>query len=481
MNLRTRFALAAAALVMAVLATSGAILFAVEHRHLVRQWQEREIDTALRFASVCREAGLDDNDLMIVNYARGLTEQPEVAYALFASPSGIALYHTSAELIGQPLDDPATRRSLDAPGLLVQSFRDPVWGPVADVSLPVTHGASRMGAARLGFKEDVIRKAVNDALWGAAHRWAAVGAACVVLGVAGAFALAGSLTRPLRLLEQGAQVIGEGRLEHRIPVGRPDEIGRVSERFNEMAAALAKLDEMKNGFVASVSHELRSPLAAIKSYVGVMLKGQTGALPEQTREYLTVVAQAADRLHGFINDILDLAKIEAGMASVTLEPVELAPLAREVATLFQPQAAQGGCAIEVRIPESLPPVHGDRERLRQVLTNLVANALKFTPEGGRVAVRAAAADGGVVCSVEDTGVGIPEEYLTRIFNKFEQARHPNQLRRAKGTGIGLTLAKGIVEAHGGRIWVESRVGEGSAFRFTLSAAPGGAAPRRTAP
>ncbi len=228
---------------------------------------------------------------------------------------------------------------------------------------------------------------------------------------------------------------------------------------------LERANRLKSEFLASVSHELRTPMNAIIGYTKLMLDGLDGDLTEQQVADLQRVAQAADNLLGLINGLLDLAKIEAGKMELNAEEVDVQTVVEEVIELVRPQAEAKGLGLEMDVPRMLPAAFADRARVRQVLVNLAANAVKFTDHGS-VTVAASTADGWITLSVSDTGVGISPEAQTYIFDEFRQA-DSSTTRRYGGTGLGLAISKRLVALHGGRIWVDSALGSGSTFRFTL--------------
>jgi signal transduction histidine kinase len=228
---------------------------------------------------------------------------------------------------------------------------------------------------------------------------------------------------------------------------------------------LERANRLKSEFLASVSHELRTPMNAIIGYTKLMLDGLDGDLTEQQMADLQRVAQAADNLLSLINGLLDLAKIEAGKMELNSEEVDVRLVVEEVIELIRPQADTKGLALEMDVSRALPTAFADRARVRQVLVNLAANAVKFT-ERGSVTIAVAAADGWLTLAVSDTGVGISPEAQVYIFDEFRQA-DSSTTRRYGGTGLGLAISKRLVALHGGRIWVESVAGSGSTFSFTL--------------
>ena len=232
---------------------------------------------------------------------------------------------------------------------------------------------------------------------------------------------------------------------------------------------LKELDKMKSDFVSNVSHELRTPLTSIKGSVDNMMDGLTGQLNEKQSRYLTRIKSNADRLTRLINDLLDLSRIEAGKIDLNPAVLPLVVLAKEVAEGLRPVATEKLISLEVASADPGVIAWADRDKVTQVLINLIGNAVKFTPSHGevRVTIERNGAEW-VQTSVVDTGPGIPLEEANRIFDKFYQIAHISK-QKARGTGLGLAISKALVEMHGGRIWVESAVGRGSTFSFTLPA------------
>ncbi len=231
---------------------------------------------------------------------------------------------------------------------------------------------------------------------------------------------------------------------------------------------LRHLETVRRDFIANLSHELRTPLAALQALTETL---QDGALDDPTaaRRFLSRMADEVAALSRLVRDLLDLARLEGGHAALQLRPeapAELLRLAAERATLA---AQQAGITLTVEAAPHLPPVLADRARLLQVLANLVDNALRFTPEGGRITLGAAASSQGIRFWVQDTGIGIAPEHLPRLFERFYKV---DPARQRRGTGLGLSIAKHIVEAHGGQIGVESTPGQGSTFWFVLPPASG---------
>jgi PAS domain S-box-containing protein len=232
---------------------------------------------------------------------------------------------------------------------------------------------------------------------------------------------------------------------------------------------LKELDRMKSDFVSNVSHELRTPLTAIKGSVDNMLDGLTGSLNEKQVRYLARIKSNTDRLSRLINDLLDLSRIESGRIEVRSTTLTLTALAEEVAEHLKSLAAEKLIRIEVPSPDPKVTAWADRDKVTQVLVNLIGNAVKFTPQNGKVTVALEKnGDDYVQISIDDTGPGILPEEKNKIFSKFYQFADIDK-QKPKGSGLGLAISKALVEMHGGRIWVESEVGKGSTFYFTLPA------------
>ena len=233
--------------------------------------------------------------------------------------------------------------------------------------------------------------------------------------------------------------------------------------------ALRQLEQVRTEFVANVSHELRTPLTAIQGYLETLLGGAMDD-PAHARRFLEVVFRHTERLGRLLNDLTDLSNIELGRVSLHRGPVALAEVVEGTLEIVRAKADAGGVRLEARLPADLPAVQADRDRLAQILINLVDNAVKYTPRGGQVTVEAAAGAGLVEVAVVDTGVGIPPADLPRITERFYRVDRARS-RELGGTGLGLAIVKHLVAAHGGTLAIESRPGEGTRVRVTLPAAP----------
>ena len=279
---------------------------------------------------------------------------------------------------------------------------------------------------------------------------------------------------PLQRIMQASQRIADGHYEERVEVpgdiGRDelDELAQLALRFNQMAARLDQIESMRRQLIGDVAHELRTPLTVIK---GTMEGLIDGVLPADSEIYQQV-HQEADRLQRLAADLQELSRVESGAVPLNLEPVAVDRLIKMVTERMERLFTDKDVELRTHLPDPLPPVQGDVDRLMQVLVNVVGNALQYTPAGGQVEISARRQDGFVVLVVQDSGIGIPAEHLPHVFTRFYRV-DKSRARTSGGSGIGLTIAKSIVEAHGGQIWVESPgSGKGSTFSFTLPVAAG---------
>ena len=300
-----------------------------------------------------------------------------------------------------------------------------------------------------------------------ARKMAIVMAATAILFVISiSYSITRSITRPLTLLLDKTQEISRGVFDCNLNIPSPPEIMQLTAGFNAMCAELKRVDKMKSEFFSSMSHELRTPLTSIKEGVSLLQDGVGGAITDKQNKLLGILSDESKRLINLVNSLLDLSKMEAGMMTYHFDQESIAPLIERATREMVPLIEAKKIALTKKIDEKLPEIRIDRERMLQVLRNVVGNALKFTPGGGQVKILAQQINGEVKVSVTDTGPGVPKENLSSIFDKFHQApfRHPGQ---SKGTGLGLAIAKHIIQAHGGRIWAESEPGKGSSFVFVL--------------
>jgi len=305
--------------------------------------------------------------------------------------------------------------------------------------------------------EDRFASGVTQSLW-----LSALTAGALALALGGL--LSWQIVRPLRWLAQGARRVAAGELGHRVKVSSKDEIGQVAVAFNGMAEALERDEQARRNLLADVAHELRTPLAVIEGTADAILDG----VFEPTPERIQAIKEEAALLAQTVADLRDLSLAEAGHLALERVPTDPADLATRAVRGAEVVAGPKGIALDLEVEPDLPAVLVDPGRVHQVLSNLLANAVRHTPSGGRVVVgvRRHAEPPGVLFAVADTGEGIPAEDLSHVFERFYRVDR-SRSRRSGGSGLGLAIARQLVEAHGGRIWAESQPGQGSRFSFVL--------------
>jgi len=322
--------------------------------------------------------------------------------------------------------------------------------------------------------------------WRQLMGYAVVGLIVVFCTMTGALLIARSIARPVRLLNFAAEEFGGGNFSARAPTEGRDEMSRLGMNFNAMAerlqkreARFAELDRLKSEFVSTVSHELRTPLTTIKALTRLLMR--EGLQETKRREYIETISVECDRQIDLVLNLLDLSRIEGGVLRVTHERVDVDEVISSVIKSETRSAEKRQHELRVE-PAEVPPVCADPKELRRVLSNIVENAIKYTPDGGRIVLSACEEDSHVAISVTDNGRGIPAEDIPILFDKFHRGRPaPHSAAMAEGTtnaefledadvsgvGLGLYLARNVMERMGGRISVDSKVGRGSTFKLHL--------------
>ena len=330
------------------------------------------------------------------------------------------------------------------------------------------HMSSMMGStSNTGMMVDMetdlftsFTNAVKEALTRAAL------AACLAAVVV-SILISRQVVAPVQGMMAASRLIAEGHYDQRVAVAGNitdgDELTQLAISFNQMAEKLSQTENMRRQLIGDVSHELRTPLTAIKGFMEGLIDGVLPPTPETFQS----IYREADRLQRLVAGLQELSQVEGVAFSLKLEPGEMPSLVESVSQRLQPQFQEKGISLNLEIPASLPPVLMDGDRISQVLINLLGNALQYTPEGGGVFLTIQQTRKDIEVRIKDTGLGIPAEHLPHLFTRFYRV-DKSRSRAGGGSGIGLTIAKYLVEAHGGRIWAESDgAGAGSTFSFTL--------------
>jgi signal transduction histidine kinase len=301
-----------------------------------------------------------------------------------------------------------------------------------------------------------------------------VAAGAIALALLLGFVLSWSLIGPIQRIDTRLAGIASGDFSEHVDVDNRDEFGALGANVNRMNDELQRLyreleaaSRHKSEFLANMSHELRTPLNAILGFSQVLREEMFGEVNEKQKEYLDDILSSGIHLLSLINDVLDLSKVEAGQIELEVAPFSLRDALERGVVMVRERASKDGVRLALATEQEVDVVEGDERRIRQVIFNLLSNAVKFTPAGGSVDVSAAKVNGEVRIAVADTGPGLAPDDHERIFEEFQQTE--TGIEQREGTGLGLALSKRFVELHGGRIWVDSELGKGSTFVFTLPA------------
>jgi signal transduction histidine kinase len=315
--------------------------------------------------------------------------------------------------------------------------------------------------------------ASHDAYLGS--RWVVIGFAVgsIALALVLGYAISWSVVGPVKRMDVRLREIAAGDFAGRVQVPNRDELGalaanldRMSDELGGLYRQLEEANRHKSEFLANMSHELRTPLNAIIGFSEVLHDRMFGELNDKQAEYVQDILASGRHLLSLINDILDLSKVEAGRMELDLRPFDLPAALESAIMLVRERATRHGITLDLEVGAGVAEVVADERKVRQIVLNLLSNAVKFTPEGGRVGVRVAPVGGAVEVAVSDTGIGIAPADQAVVFEEFRQVGS-DYARKGEGTGLGLALVKRFAELHGGTIRVESEVGKGSTFTFTL--------------
>lgn len=394
------------------------------------------------------------------------------------------LRETLARVEATVFHDPEERRLLEtvrkqlprieALSREILALPNPLSDPAAPARMKELDQLADESAAALGRIYDIAYLEITEdtkRVSSIIRRLGVAGLLTVILSVAGAGGLAlffsAWLSRPFQALAQASRRIAEGNLSQRVEVRAGGELGEATQAFNQMADALEKAEKEKADFTAMLVHDLRSPLMAVLSGATILEDGLEGPVNEPQKKWLARIEAGVRKVVGLVNNFLDLSKIEAGRIELDKKEIDLGQLIQESIEHYLALAKSKQIALEARIDLTFPKIKADPRYLDQVLSNLLSNAIKFTPDGGAIELGAThEREADAKIWVRDTGVGIPAHEMEKLFEKYRQTASGKN-SSLKGTGLGLVICKMIVEAHGGRIWVESAERQGATFFFTL--------------
>jgi signal transduction histidine kinase len=375
--------------------------------------------------------------------------QADLTVRLFAASDG-ALLAATQDIGPQPSQVALTELRYRSPSVFTQPSRDLPHRRYA--AMPVVIGKQAIGVV------EVSRSTLASERFLASLRQILLVTILVAAAVSllVSVLLAHRLSRPIREMERVTRRISAGDLDVRLGKYPPDEIGRLARSIDQMTDRLRQLEAARAQFISEISHDLRTPLTAIKG----LLVNLIDASPLDERRSLEIAEREADRLIRLVNQLLDFSRWQGGRLELDRHPLDLGVTARSAVTLCGERARHRGVALHATIPASLPEILADADRLQRIILNLLDNAIKFTPRGGRVTLAVTQREGAVEISVQDTGRGMGGEEQQRAFEPYYRGK-------GGGAGLGLTIARAIVEAHGGQMGIESSPGQGSRIWFTL--------------
>lgn len=465
MRLATRLFISHALSIALGVGISFGLLFVGVRSALVENQRKVEREQLDNFVLAAHESAQDKKKVSLRRFLRRSTWDPTVVLAIYDQPKPKLQLSDPPERLkeGLTLLEHFEGQSKGMIKRMPKGNRVRFWWGV--VKLPGKE------PAQVGLAYDLDKR--NAQLMDQLKAWAwpvawALGAA-LVLGGFLAWLIARQLAKPLQAIAQGIRLVRDGKLDHVLELKRSDEIGELARDFDRMTQELKELDQMKRDFVNGVTHDLGTPLHSMRSAVNYLQQGKAGPLNGPQADYLLILSNAVEFLNQFIQNLLSVAKIEAGKVQPFAQAFDPYEAAQEVLGLYQGQAQEAGLVLELE-PATQPLVlMADRLQFKQMLLNLLTNALKFTDQG-KVSLSLRKDEHFLEIRVQDSGIGIDPAYHALIFDKFFRVRQPEGETVRKGTGLGLSIAKGLVEAHGGSLRVESALGQGSTFILRLPGA-----------
>ena len=472
MNLRAKLTLFVSFLLLLVIVVVSYNIFVTQKKILTQQISETRSRAFKSFVSMCNEAIEVRDDIQVNNAVKLLvsTYKPSVVYAGYINLNNAVMYASRDE--DRNMDSVLKARIKKASKDYIEIYSSLTGEQICEFATPFFFQGENVGTFVVGFSQDKMKEQIDESISIMLSKIKVIVIVTFIFGVLLVYFLGYSFVKPIKILTVAAEEITKGNLDVEIKVNRKDEIGILSNTFNNMTKQIKELDTMKDSFVSSVSHELRSPLSAIDGYCDLLIEYvNKDYSKEQQLKGLQIIKQATVRLTNFINNILDLAKMKANKLEIKKTDADITAVIEEIVSLYEPLAAQQKKRIYSEIKEEIPFINMDIERIKQVVTNLVSNAMKFTKENGNVVLKAFPNSEGygndyIEVWVQDDGVGIPKQQVDLVFQKFYQVKE-GEFKKPKGTGLGLTIVFEIIKLHNGHVWAESDLGKGTTFKFVL--------------
>ena len=431
--------------------------------------QRKNLQILLAMSEVCREIHDTPDKTSAYKYFKTFLKTPEIIKVACSDSGGRVFME---ERYYSPYPPPYSRlfNTYSPPRTGVWETQNDNGVEILKASIGARSAKGREITARVDFSTQLIYQEMDSSLRQSSASFFIILSFSFAIGCIGTLIIARFVVDPIQTMVEAARLIGSGRLDHRIPVTSGDEMGVLASEFNEMANKLKEFDDMKRDFVSSITHDLRSPVTGIQLCSDIIResleKREYARIPEQVFS----ISEHSQRLNRFIDSLLEISKIESGKMALDIKIVNLEELVDRAVRSFRTYAGSKGVKLEFIVGQEIPDTRGDPDRLYQVLSNIIGNAVKFT-NSGSISVFIRTKPGWQQVRVCDTGIGIPGHEIKNIFSKFYRINSgPRGYPSARqGTGLGLFIAKSIIEQHGGRIEVESGMGKGSVFTIFLPA------------
>jgi signal transduction histidine kinase len=462
MKLTGRFFLSHGGLVLFTLGAGFLLFYGGARLELKHQAETDQKQYLASFALAAREAVLQREDVAALNFMRLASKNPTIVFTAFFNP-------TTGSRVVLPLN------YAQEPLLTQQGFenKDLRLSDGTEVSASVQKldfGSGSSGWVEIGYSSLEMEQEIQNQL----HRWLNLSlltlSVTLILGWLVSWFVSRHLVDPLKRIRKGTRLVRQGKLDSLVQVNRKDEIGDLARDFNSMVLQLKELDEMKRDFVSGVTHDLGTPLHAIRSAANFLQEGHGGALTDKQGEYLLMISNNTTHLIGFINNLLTVARIEAAKVDPYLEAVDVMTHLNDLVTLYQTQAQAKGLTLTLVKKAPYVSLISDVTMFRQIAQNLLSNAIKFT-DTGSIELTVSEQNGDLLLEVKDTGIGIDPQYQELIFDKFFRVKQPKEFQTREGSGLGLSIVKGLVSVLGGTVKVESSLGRGSVFKVSLPKQP----------
>jgi signal transduction histidine kinase len=459
MNLKFKFVLLFLIFLIIIVSFASYSIYLVQKDFLTQKVQKDRDSFFSSFLSICREAlkSTEENQIDTILSSILAVKKSEIVYTFFISGYREILVLKESNDYNLSI---FSTRAMRGYTRKVEMYTAPNGETICEYSAPAMFGDKYMGSLIVGFSQDYIYSQIKDEILLLANRIIAIAIFSILLSVFGINLILDWLIEPIMSLIKTLKEISKTGTYKKINIRRDDELGQLTTTFNEMIDKVNETNDLKDEFISNVSHELKTPLSAIGGYCNLLLdsidKNYSNSKTQQLKG-LKIIKESTVRLTNFINDILDLAKIKSGKFELKIIPLSIDEIIKELFNLFHPLAVTQEKKLIYNASDNLPLIKADSEKIKQVITNLLSNAFKFTNKGDVIKISLSYDDKYAEVSVSDTGIGIEKKHLKKVFERFYQIKY-DKYKKPKGTGIGLSIAYQIIEMHNGRIWVESEPG-----------------------